>query len=376
MRAELIERWQTADGQRRRSELLQMGLRGNWPEALSGFVATSELGDNPRDLRGIDLSGQDLASADLVRARLEGARLDGSGLEYAQLDLATLTGASLRLARLNHASLHACVALGTQWDDAQLEGTRLTASNLTGSSFRRARFRDAQLEQTILLNADLRNADLRDARLFLCDLEGALLTCVQWNPPRTYPVTSQHLAEIARRAGFPSFIEPLLVPGGIMDLLHMSNRQVLLHVEAAIEASTDVQSELRAILHEKNWRIVLMAAAGIVLAGADEVTLAALWARIDEGSWVHPQLTVAAVLRDPSCDDRVRERLMHHELPRRNNIRESLEWAATVGRNVLGLREPHSGHHTCQAHRWLRQLQAFAPLKVQEQWLRGGSAKT
>ncbi|WP_255208540.1 pentapeptide repeat-containing protein [Myxococcus sp. AM009] len=134
-----------------------------------------------------------------------------------------------------------------------MEGTRLTASNLTGSSFRRARLRGAQLEQTTLLNADLRNADLRDARLILCDLEGALLTCAQWNPPRTYPVTSQPLAEMARRGGFPSFIEPFLMPSGYMGLLHISNRQVLLHVEAAIEASTDVQSELRALLHEKNW---------------------------------------------------------------------------------------------------------------------------
>ncbi|WP_255208539.1 hypothetical protein [Myxococcus sp. AM009] len=74
---------------------------------------------------------------------------------------------------------------------------------------------------------------------------------------------------------------------------------------------------------------MLMAAAGTVLAGADEATLAALWARLDGWSWVHPQLMVAAVLRDPSCDDRVRERLKHHELPRRDNIRESLEWAAT-----------------------------------------------
>ncbi|WP_228560313.1 MULTISPECIES: hypothetical protein [unclassified Myxococcus] len=147
------------------------------------------------------------------------------------------------------------------------------------------------------------------------------------------------------------------------------------HSSRASNGIRHVQSELRAILHEKNWRIVLMAAAGIVLAGADEATLATLWARLDEWSWVHPQLMVAAVLRDPSCDDRVRERLMHHELPRRDNIRESLEWAATVGRNVLGLREPHAGHPTCQAHRWLRQLQAFAPLTVQEQWLRGGSAK-
>ena len=157
-----------------------------------------------------------------------------------------------------------------------------------------------------------------------------------------------------------------------MNLLHMSNRHVLLHVEAAIEASPDVQSELRAILNEPNWRIAQMAAAGIVMVGADAATLTALWARLDRGSWVHPQLMVAALLRDPDCAERVRERLAQQMPPGRGSIRESLDWADAVGRDERALTQAATQGISLPAHRWMTGLRKHAPPDIQQHWLQLG----
>jgi hypothetical protein len=65
----LAARWTTPDGQRRREQLIESGLRGPWREVLAGFPGTEALGDNLGDLRGIDLTQEELTGADLVRAR-------------------------------------------------------------------------------------------------------------------------------------------------------------------------------------------------------------------------------------------------------------------------------------------------------------------
>ncbi|MFP2904850.1 pentapeptide repeat-containing protein [Pyxidicoccus sp. 3LFB2] len=356
-----------------------MGLQGPWREVLVGFPGTEALGDNLGDLRGIDLTQQELRGADLVRARLEGAVLEDCGLQDARLELATLSGASLRHARMERADLTACVALEASWDDAVLEGAVLTASNLARSSFRRARLRDARFDRAVLYKADLRNADLRDTSLFLCDLEGALLTCARWEPERVYPYGYRDFVREARTAGYPSFIDPFLVVCGMrgrsMPLLRLRNREDLLHLEAAVDASANLDAELCALLEASDWRLHLMAAAAMVLGGAGDRALTALWDRLDDWSFAHPQLTVAALLTDPdfAAHARIRTRPDRPTRPEpgasaRAEVQASLTWALHLWDSRPHPVTEHSRGPGEDAHHWLKRLQEQVDPRIQAGW--------
>ncbi|MCP3137586.1 pentapeptide repeat-containing protein [Pyxidicoccus xibeiensis] len=378
MRAEqLVARWNTPDGQRRREQLMAMGLCGAWRDVLAGFPGTEALGDNRGDLRGIDLTQQELSGADLVRARLDGALLDDCGLQEARMELATLSEASLTYARLERANLTACVALGTRWDDASLEGAVFTASNLARSSFRRARLRDARFDRASLNHADLRNADLRDTSLYLCDLEDALLTNCQFDPPRVYPRTDRDFVRHARRVGFPSFVEPLLMAPRFQ-LVRLTHRDALLHVEAGVEASTNLQAEVAALWKERLWHIDLMAATAMVLGGTSEHTLTALWERLDHGTWVLPQLTVVALLTDPDFATRARTRveasrsrptrLAPDRGPEAPQVRECLEWALQLREQPSESSGAPASVSAQQARQWLKRLQEQVDPRIQADW--------
>jgi hypothetical protein len=376
LRAEaLAARWNTLDGQRRREQLIASGLRGPWREVLAGFPGTEALGDNLGDLRGIDLTQEELPGADLVRARLDGAQLEDCGLQEARLELATLSGASLRQARMERANLTACVALGACWDDAFLDGAVFTASNLTRSSFRRARLRDARFDRTTLQLADLRNADLRDTSLFLCDLEDALLTCARFDPPRVYPYASRTFVREARRAGYPSFVEPILVPYGLHGLLDLRNRQTLKHIEAGVEASSDLDAEVVALLKERNWRLDLVAAAAVVLGGANTSALTAMWEILDRWSWAHPQLTVALLLRDADFKAHARDRMraarptqLESGSSGMSDLRACLEWGLHLRTTATRLPTTDLRGTVVHAHRWLLRLREQVDPRIQAQW--------
>ncbi|MDY7227786.1 pentapeptide repeat-containing protein [Hyalangium rubrum] len=362
---ERVSRWMTPDGQRRRERLLTLGLKGAWREVLRGFPGSAELGDNLGDLRGIDLSGYQLPGAELVQARLEGATLDEADLSGASLELATLSGASLRWTALDGASLRACVALETRWDDASLEGAVLTAANLTGGSFRRAWLRGAHLNAATLKRADLRLANLEEADLRFCDLEDACVACVRRGRPRTYV---SGLAELGERQGFPTFRDALELP--LHELRTLERRNwALLHVEAGLEASPEPARELIALLREGYWQCHLVAATALVLGGANEHTLPALWRRIDGNSQVHPQLVVAALLVDPDFERNATLRLSG-ALPPPALI--SLAWALEM---LTGAPWPlpsltpellRGPRNNC--HRWLRGLRQHVEPRLQAAW--------
>ncbi len=357
VRPELIARWHTPDGLRRRERLLALQLRGPWREVLAGFPGSAELGDNLGDLRGIDLSQEELFSADLERARLDGARLEDCGLEEARLDFATLSGASLAWARLDRTSLVACVALDACWNDASLEGAVLTASNLTRGSFRRARLQGARLTSATLMKADLRVADLRGADLRCCDLEDARIACVRSDRPRSYG--HPHEEQLQRGSGFPSFLDAIHLWPGLNGLRWLGQGEGLLHVEAGLEASPAPAEELRALLRQDFFGYHVLAAAALVLGGASEHTLPAAWERLDRGSAAHPQLTVAVLLTDPDFDAKARARL-----ERSGDLEEevcaSLAWAHALVRG-----EPLSAS-TCQ--RWLSGLRRHVDPSLQALW--------
>lgn len=364
VRSELISRWQTPEGLRRRERLLALGLRGPWREVLAGFPGTAELGDNLGDLRGIDLSQEELHGADLVRARLDWARLEDCGLTEARLDFATLSGASLAWARLDGASLVACVALGACWDDVSLEGAVLTAANLARGSFRRANLREARLTAATLMKADLRVADFRGADLHCCDLEEARVACVQSDRPRSYG--NRHEEQYARESGFPSFLDAIHLWPGISGLRWLNQGEGLLHVEAGLEASPAPAEELRALLRQGSFSFHILAAAALVLGGASEHTLPAVWELLDtRRTAAHHQLTVALLLTDPDFEAKARTRL---GAPSRieEEVRTSLAWAHALAR-AESLGQPRGPSSTCE--RWLSGLRRHVDPRLQARWL-------
>ncbi|NOK39627.1 pentapeptide repeat-containing protein [Corallococcus exercitus] len=367
MRPELTERWLTPDGLRRRERLITSGFQGPWREVLKGFVGVDALGPQVGDLRGIDLTNEELPGADLVHVRLDGARLDDCGLNEARLDFATLSGASLTLARLDGASLMACVALSTCWDDASLEGATLTASNLVRGSFRRARLQGARLTAATLMKADLRCADLRGAELSCCDLEEACVAGVLSGRTRTYERAGSGNADVRyyrEHGGYPSFIDAILLDPGPRALRWLNRKEILMHVEAAVEMSTGVDAEILALLRETHPMFHQLAAVAMLIGGARPEPLAALWDRIDRGSGACPQLTVAALLLDPGFEPAARSRLKAADGLRDEAV-ASLMWA-------LGL-EPgtneweRSAKSICQ--RWMENLRKNMPSIIQQRWL-------
>lgn len=375
MRPELLARWNTPDGRRRRERLVTLGLRGSWREVLAGFPGTAELGDNLGDLRGIDLSGEELPEADLVRARLDGARLDDCGLSEARLDLATLSGASLSWARMERASLMACVALDSRWDDAVLDGAVLTASNLARASLRRTSLREARLTAVSLMKADLRCADLRGVDLASCDFEEARIACVRRDRPRTYRSFTQDksLVEDAHREGFASFLDALLLPPGVGSLRYLHWKDVLPNVEAALEASPDPGAELLALLKaEMNPLLHVVAAVAFVLGGASERTLPALWDRLDRRSGARAQLTVAALLTDPDFEAKARVRLEAGR-PTGDGERTCLEWALRrkggEPQPARTWKEEVTGELESRCGKWLESARHFVDPRLQEAWV-------
>ena len=68
----------------------------------------------------------------------------------------------------------------------------------------------------------------------------------------------------------------------------------------------EAEAELTALLDDPNWRLHLIAAAGLLLRGPAPATLDALWSRIELGSWVVARLAATAFLLDDRFAERAR----------------------------------------------------------------------
>ncbi|MBN9684542.1 MULTISPECIES: pentapeptide repeat-containing protein [unclassified Corallococcus] len=368
MLPELTERWLTPDGLHRRERLLASGFQGPWREVLKGFPGADALGPQVGDLRGIDLTQEELPGADLVHVRLDGARLDDCGLQEARLDFATLSGASLSWARLERASLMACVAMGTCWDDASMEGATLTASNLVRGSFRRVRLQGARLTAATLMKADLRCANLRGAELSCCDMEEACVAGVLSDRPRTYARAGLGNAGVRyyqEYGGYPSFMDALLLDPGPRALRWLDRKELVLHVEAAVEMSPGVDAEILALFRETHPIFHKLAVVAMLIGGARPEPLAALWELIDRRSGACPQLTIAALLLDPCFEAAARSRLKAPDELRLEAI-TSLHWALDL---ELGFNAgEQDATRTCQ--RWMANLRKHMAASIQQRWRR------
>lgn len=135
------------------------------------------------------------------------------------------------------------------------------------------------------------------------------------------PATSGQACDMVGRRGLgrrmiPPAFEPLFTDAQYLSLLGPSSPdRTLVLLKAAIEASTDLDADLVALLGDLNWRPALVAATAIVMAPAlgparvGPATMEALWARLDAGSWVAPQLLVVLARVDPRFEERALARL-------------------------------------------------------------------
>ncbi len=83
----------------------------------------------------------------------------------------------------------------------------------------------------------------------------------------------------------------------------------LMLVQQGISISRDRVGEILKLLNENDWRPHLVAACAIALGVNDTQVLDAAWMRFDEGSWVSPQLAVAAFIADSGFAQNVRGRI-------------------------------------------------------------------
>ena len=89
--------------------------------------------------------------------------------------------------------------------------------------------------------------------------------------------------------------------------------EVLRRIQTIVRDSPDAPVYIDRMLSDTNWRPHLVAAAAVLLLPKPTDHHASLWAAIDRGSWVTPQLVVTAYLSDAGFIDRARSRITEPE---------------------------------------------------------------
>jgi len=82
-------------------------------------------------------------------------------------------------------------------------------------------------------------------------------------------------------------------------------------VRVAARASAHIDGELAALFREVHWRPNLVAATVMALGYGSDRSLVELWEAFERGTWVTPQLAVAASLRDPAFADTAQRHIEH-----------------------------------------------------------------
>jgi len=99
-----------------------------------------------------------------------------------------------------------------------------------------------------------------------------------------------------------------------LHLLRLSAVNIEVAVRSVIQcaqADTD-RSVILKLLADVNWRPTLVAAVAAPFLSPDSRITAALWHRVDTGSWVTPQIAVVLALIDPDFETVTRRRLEAH----------------------------------------------------------------
>jgi hypothetical protein len=121
--------------------------------------------------------------------------------------------------------------------------------------------------------------------------------------------------------GYPSFaalFEPneQVAPVPYLALLNLQRwnwLQVLAAVRIvrqSIAMSPNVETEVAALFRKNAWRSHLVGAVAVSMGIDSPLTLSALWLAFDTGTWVSPQLAVAAFLSDRAFAEQARTRIV------------------------------------------------------------------
>ncbi len=105
-----------------------------------------------------------------------------------------------------------------------------------------------------------------------------------------------------RWPGFrPAFDPNPVGVGWYLELLNLSQRptEAVRVVTQCVVTSTDPETEIEALWEELDWRFHLVAAVGLLALRDRLWAVDLLWRRLEQGSWVAPQLCATAALADP-----------------------------------------------------------------------------
>jgi hypothetical protein len=106
---------------------------------------------------------------------------------------------------------------------------------------------------------------------------------------------------------------PVFSSGGYLALLHLDSpdaKSVVSSVVKCGQASRTPHRDIARLLDESNWRPHIVAAVAVAALRYDPQSMQQLWVAFDAGSWVAPQLAVAAYLRDPNFCELAKTRIL------------------------------------------------------------------
>jgi hypothetical protein len=106
---------------------------------------------------------------------------------------------------------------------------------------------------------------------------------------------TEHRLEAALAAGRGDAAPAHLI---LLDLSPSAEVQAILSRLSPLAVDAEGEADLLALLASPNWRLHLIAAAGLLVRGPAPATLEALWDRIELGSWVVARLAATAFLLD------------------------------------------------------------------------------
>ena len=132
-------------------------------------------------------------------------------------------------------------------------------------------------------------------RLDGADLDGALIVGGRGLPRNRHDVDEWDALSAA--------LAPLLRT--YPRLKHELSRQSHKLAEDCLLGSDRPGAEVPGLLLDDNWRVAVGGVAAAIALGLEPRVVHALWLALDRGSWVAPQLAVAASFLDPEFEERV-----------------------------------------------------------------------
>jgi hypothetical protein len=111
---------------------------------------------------------------------------------------------------------------------------------------------------------------------------------------------------------FGAFAPLFAESGHYLALLRLQSNDsadVVKNVQQCAQQATHPQRDIHTLLIDFNWRPTLVACVAALWVKPDPAIIAALWSRLDAGSWVVPQIAVVLAQIDPDFMDHARARL-------------------------------------------------------------------